>query len=121
MAITYTWKIDMIHTGTRGPIEDMVTEVHWSKTGVDDNGIGGRFPHMTRYTQSHAQAAIDAGTFTPFNALTEEQVLDWVRSTLSQEDEDFINMQITSEISAQINRPKNSSVGEGSFPWSNGD
>lgn len=120
MAITYTWKIDLIHTGKRGEVNDMVTEVHWSKTGVDENGVKGRFPYFTKYTAKHAQAAIDAGTFTSLNELTEEKVLEWVRSTLSQEDEDFINQRISAEISDQIDRSsKSNSMGEGTFPWSN--
>ena len=124
MAITYTWKVDMIHLTSAAGITDAVAEVHWSKTGVNENGVKGRYPGVSKYTTQHAQAAIDAGSFIPFNQLTEEKVLDWVRATLSDENEAFIDSRISAEIQSQIttnNNSANKSVGEGAFPWSTGN
>lgn len=115
--MTYTWKIDMIHSASRGEITDYVTEIHWSKTGVDENGITGRWPGMTRFTFEDAQTAKTSGVFTPLSELSEQQVIDWVRSTLDQESDNFINVKISAEISRKIMQSNDKQESGTTLPW----
>jgi hypothetical protein len=113
MALTYTWKIDMMHTASKAGLVNAVTEIHWSKTGTNDGGISGRYPGVTRYDVS---AIADSG-FTPLAQLTEEQVLDWVRSGLSDQEKVFIDAKILGEINHQTSAPESGCVIEEKMPW----
>jgi len=101
MAITYTWKIDMMHTQSKLGVQNAVTEVHWSKTGTDETGTTGRYPGCTKFSLEETAALSASGNFTPLNSLTEQQVLTWIQATISDEDMAFINTQIQVSIDHQ--------------------
>ena len=113
MATTYTWNIDMMHTASKAGLADAVTVIHWSKTGTNENGIAGRYPGVTRYNVS----AIDSSGFTPLNQLTEEQVIEWVKSDLSEEQKTFIDVQILSSIQHQLAEVSTGCVTSDKMPW----
>lgn len=115
MALTYTWKIDMMHTASKAGLVNAVTEIHWSKTGTNEDGIAGRYPGVTRFDVS---AIADSG-FTPLDQLTEQQVLDWVKAGISADVEtSFINVKIAAEINHQLAAPSTASVTSDKMPWS---
>jgi hypothetical protein len=71
---TYTWKIDGLRT-IQTPEPNYVVEVAWSISGVYDvymAAIG------NRTTLSESQSS----EFIPYDQLTEEIVLGWLRDTL---------------------------------------
>jgi hypothetical protein len=117
MAITYTWKIDMMHTQSKMGVENAVTEIHWSKTGTDATGSTGRYPGCTKFNLEEIAALSASGNFTPLNSLTEAQVLNWIQATITDEDMAFIDIQIQASID-QGKVPKTStSIDSNSFPW----
>jgi hypothetical protein len=83
MAITYTWKIDMMHTQSKLGVQNAVTEIHWSKTGTDETGATGRYPGCTKFNLEEIAALSASGNFTPLNSLTETQVLTWIQATIT--------------------------------------
>lgn len=113
MAITYTWNIDMMHTASKAGLTNAVNEIHWSKTGTNENGIAGRYPGVTRFNVS---AIADSG-FTPLNQLTEAQVLEWIKSDLSEEQKTFIDVQILSSIQHQLTPSSRGCVTSDKMPW----
>ena len=113
MAITYTWKIDMLHTTVKPGVGDAVTEIHWSKTGIDENGISGRHPGVTKFIMPE----IPTEGFIPLNQLSEDQVLNWIKSDLSAEDIIFIDSKIISEIQFQSRPANTKSFTTDNLPW----
>ena len=119
MAITYTWKIDMMHTQSKLGVQNAVTEIHWSKTGTDETEATGRYPGCTKFNLEEIAALSASGNFTPLNSLTETQVLTWIQATISDEDMAFIDTQIQASIDHQKSAPSSSSIDSQNFPWSN--
>ncbi len=113
MAITYTWNIDMMHTASAAGLTNAVNEIHWSKTGTNENGVAGRYPGVTRFNVS---AIADSG-FTPLNQLTKAQVLEWIKSDLSEEQKTFIDVQILSSIQHQLTPSSTGCVTSDKMPW----
>jgi hypothetical protein len=101
----------MLHTSTNSNLADAVTEIHWSKIGTDENGIVGRYPGVTKFKVDD----ISLNEFTPLKSLKEDQVLNWVKNSLSEENKLFIDAQIVLSIESQSNVKIFKSV---SMPWS---
>ena len=117
MAITYTWKIDMMHTQSKLGVQNAVTEIHWSKTGTDETGATGRYPGCTKFNLEEIAALSASGNFTPLNSLTETQVLTLIQATISDEDMAFIDTQIQASVD-QGKAPKTAaSIDSKDFPW----
>ena len=83
MSMTYTWKV------TAMKVEDQINEfgqtlpnsviqTYWEKTGTDADGNTGTFAGATPFTAAH-QPEED---FTPFDQLTENQVLGWIQAVV---------------------------------------
>lgn len=117
MAITYTWKIDMMHTQSKLGVQNAVTEIHWSKTGTDETGSTGRYPGCTKFSIEEIAALSVSGNFTPLNGLTEAQVIGWIQATLTETDTTFINAQIQSSIDHQKSPKTAASIDSKDFPW----
>lgn len=79
-------------------LSDVVVHARWSRTGVDENGHEGTFQGATPL-----RAPNSGSLFTSFENLTEEQVIDWVKSEISASVgyEDHIVGQITKQIEAK--------------------
>ena len=118
MAITYTWKIDMMHTQSKLGVQNAVTEVHWSKTGTDETGAKGRYPGCTKFALQQIVESNTSGNFTTFENLTEEQVIGWIQTTITSEDMIFINAQIQASIDYQKTPKTGASIDSKDFPWS---
>lgn len=117
MATTYTWKIDIMHTQTTWWNEKVVTEIHWSKHGVDDDGITGRYPDCTKFKLDCITELNDSGGFTPLTNLTEAQVLTWIQNTITEDDMQFIDMQIKLSIDRQKTPKISNSIDSENLPW----
>lgn len=109
MAITYTWKITSIKTKTEGPYPQVVVQTYWSKIGTDENDNSGSFNGATAFTTANMP---EGQTFIPYEELTEDIVLDWIKAVVTGTYETHVNQQIQRQIDEKINP-----VGEESLPW----
>ena len=119
MAITYSWKIDMMHTQSKFGVQNGITEIHWSKSGTDENGLIGRYPGCTKFTIEEIARKRDEGNFAEFTSLTEAQVIAWIQSGIIESDMAFIDAQIQSSIDHQKTPKTTTSVDAKNFPWIN--
>ena len=109
MAITYRWEVTGIKTTTLNNTPNVVVQTYWKKIGTDENGNEGTFSGATPFSA----ATMPAGTtFIPFEQLTEEDVLTWVKAVVVDNYEEHVNEQILK----QINDAKNPVV-DAILPW----
>lgn len=99
MPVTITWKIENME---RDPTDGLVTKVFCRVWGIEDH-------HVVSYSDS---VNLNRGdTFIPYEELTEEIVVSWVKNSL---DADSIEQRITQQIEYQKSPPVLSGV-----PWNN--
>ena len=106
MAITYTWTVTGIKTTTEGSYQNSVIQTYWKKIGTDDNGNIGEFTGATPFTAANVASA----DFVPFNELTEEIVLGWIKAVVVGDYERHVNAQILKKINESI-------IVEQPLPW----
>jgi hypothetical protein len=94
MSLTYDYAVTGLKTATVNTFTDVITTVQWTLTGTDDVGNTGSFSGVTPYSLNTAT------TFIPFNSLTENEVLSWVQTTLSNDSMYF--QHIVDQIESQI-------------------
>jgi hypothetical protein len=109
MAITYTWKVTSVKTKTEGSNQNAVVQTYWTKTGTDEDGHTGTFAGATPFT---TVGMPDGYTFVPFEELTEEMVLDWIKAVVVGGYEEHVNAQIQKQIDE-----KHNPVVEAALPW----
>lgn len=109
MAITYTWKVTGIKKGDVSTLSDVILNVRWEKKGVDEDGNEGKFSGATPFSAPHSAA------FVPYNELTEEMVLTWVKAVVVGSYEEHVHAQIQK----QINLAKRPivDVSDAELPW----
>ncbi len=81
--------------------DGFVVTVHYTVSAVD-----GEFTASTYGTVGYTQ---EEGNFTPYDSLTKEQVIGWVKDSLGEE---TVQAALTSQIDAQKNP-----VQESGLPW----
>lgn len=99
MSMIYTWKVTGIKikdgVSAEGTIlPQSVCQTYWSKTGVDDEGNEGTFSGATPFTVE----SIPEDSFVPFEELTEELVLSWIKSVVVDSYEAHVNGAIAKQI-----------------------
>jgi hypothetical protein len=102
MALTYTWEITGIKTKDEGANRNAVVQTYWSKTGTDENGNTGVFDGVTAFTTTNMP---EGYAFIPFEQVTEEMILDWIKAVVVGEYEDYVNAYIQKKIDEKINPP----------------
>lgn len=110
MSITYTWKILELRVRNEGPNLNAVVQSFWQKIGTDEDGNEGIFDGATPFSASN----VPPGEFIPFEDLTEEIVLGWIKNNI--ENSDGYETHINSVILNQINKKKNP-IEEKPLPW----
>lgn len=112
MAITYTWSADRLECyPTYESQTDVVCKVTWSYRGKDENGVGSSRGGITAVEYK-------AGSpFTPFNQLTEAQVLGWVTSTITTEQQTEMEAGINGDIQWQIDQASANNPVTPPLPW----
>jgi hypothetical protein len=94
--ITISWIIErLLVKPTEGDKTDVVITADWRCNGTQDNYSG------TCY--GSASFAPPSGSFTPYEDLTEQQVLDWCFA--NGVDKTAIEANVTAQIENQINPP----------------
>ena len=102
MAITYTWEITSLKTKTEGDNVNAVIQTYWKKTGTDEHGHSGTFDGATPFSAAN----VPPEEFIPFEELTEEIVLSWIKAVVVGEYEDHVNRRIQAKIDEQhISQP----------------
>jgi len=109
MANTYTWKVTSVKTKTEGSNQNAVVQTYWTKTGTDEDGHTGTFSGATPFT---TVGMPEGYTFVPFDQLTEEMVLDWIKAVVVGGYEEHVNAQIQKQIDE-----KHNPVVEAALPW----
>lgn len=110
MAITYTWKITGLKTkNVSDNKQNAVVQTYWQKIGTDENGNEGTFNGATPFTVDPTD---DSGPYIPFEQLTEEDVINWIKTIVVGNYEEHVNGQIQKQIDEKINP-----VTEASLPW----
>ena len=95
MAITYTYHITNLPT-TSSPETDTVEYVEAYLHGIDENG-----KNTTQiFTFKPAIPESYSGDFTPYNNLTEEQVISWIESQVPKERRKEIEAQVAKKIAS---------------------
>lgn len=113
MAITYTWKVtglkvrDEVINGNTYP--QAVCQTYWQKIGTDENGNEGTFSGATPFTLDPTD---DSGPFIPFDQLTEEDVINWIKTVVVGGYEEHVNGKIQEQIDLKVNP-----VVEAQLPW----
>ena len=110
MTITYTWKVTGLKTKDVSDDKPAaVVQTYWQKIGTDENGNEGTFSGATPFTVDPTD---ESGPFIPFEDLTEEDVLDWIKTVVVGGYEQHVNEQIAKQIEEKI-----SPVVENRLPW----
>ena len=105
--MTISWIIErLLVKPTEGSLTDVVITADWRCNGSQESFSG------TCY--GSCSFAPPTGSFTPYNELTEQQVLDWCYQ--NGVDQAAIEANVTAQIEAQINPP----VVVLPLPWSEG-
>ena len=109
MPITYTWKITGLKTKDVNGKPSAVVQTYWEKTGTDESGNTGTFSGATPFTVDPSDYS---GPFVPFQELTEQIVIDWIKTIVVGDYEEHVNGKIAEQISQKI-----TPVVESTMPW----
>lgn len=109
MAITYTWKITGLKTRDFEGKPAAIVQTYWQKIGTDENGNEGTFSGATPFTVDPTD---ESGPFIPFEQLTEQDVIDWIKTVVVGEYEKHVNGKIQEQIDLKVNP-----VVEAQLPW----
>ena len=110
--MNYTWGIKSLGIRNYGEFEKVVVNVNWNKTGTNDLGLNGYYGTTS---QLILPEVFNSNTFITYENLTEELLLTWVKSIISNEDEEHSNKLILDQINNQINPMIY--VTNNYFPW----
>jgi hypothetical protein len=108
MSITYTWKVTGLKIGDDGNLSNVVYQTYWKKTGTDEDENVGEFSGATPFPAS----SVNPDNFTPFEELTEEQVLSWIQGVVTGTYEEHVNAQIQ-----KIIDKKKMDIRDANLPW----
>lgn len=98
---TFTWTINQMERLTA---DGFVVKVNFSVLGVDGD-YSASYVSDTTYEQKKGE------TYTPYDQLTEQQVIGWVQNSLQEK-----NIDAQADVQARIDLQKNPPVSSG-MPW----
>jgi hypothetical protein len=99
MTVTYNWNVvQMDAYPEKDDEQDVVFTVHWDLTGTDDTYNG-------RVYGSVGVAIDPDQPFTPYEDLTLEQVIGWVKDALGEDQVASYEENVAQQIENQINPP----------------
>ena len=110
MSNTYTWTISALDCKPQvGDLTDYVVQSHWSCSGTDGTFTG------QCYSTVSFTVNPDKPNYTPYQDLTEEEVILWTQEALGEEQVTAIYTSIDS----QIENAKNPPIITPALPWAN--
>ena len=102
--MTVNWIIqNLLVKPTEGTYTDVVITADWRCNGTETTGSGDTEKTYSGTCYGSCSFAPPSGSFTPYNELTEQQVLGWCYS--NGVDQAAIEANVTAQIEAQINPP----------------
>jgi len=118
MARTYEWSIKRITKSDSSELNGVIVGTQWKVIGTDDDNISGQFDGATPFPISN----VNPDDFTPYEELTEELVLGWVKGIASSSLDPSYWQHIDGQISKQINKERYSitDVPVDMTPWHTG-
>ena len=106
MSTTFTWSVTALNCYPQADGQtDVVFTVHWTLSGTDGTYNGSVY--------STCSVPAPEGTFTPYDQLTQDQVLGWIWA--NGVDKDSAEAAVQQQIDNQINPP----VVTPPLPWAN--
>ena len=116
MGYTYEWSVTGIKKATSDNINDAIIGTQWKVVCTDEDGNTGEFSGATPFDLN----TIDSGSFTPYQDLTEAQVLGWIKSVVSGSSSSNYWDHIQGQMNKEIAKSKLSQVEVTSvdLPWS---
>jgi hypothetical protein len=106
--INYTWKVTQLLTETIEGNENYVVIAHCETIGVDGE-YSASVPNVIQFSTE------DVTVFVPYEDLTEEMVIAWIKESLGEEGVLSIEASIQAQIEAQKNPPVTPQ--ETPLPW----
>ena len=110
---TWTWSVTSLkkrdQVNTEGAtLAGAVVQTYWKVVGVDGDGNEGEFSGATPFTAVN----VPAGSFAPFEELTEATVLGWIQAVVNADQgyADHISERVTAQIDEAV-------VEDGVMPW----
>lgn len=99
MAVTYTWSVVQLDCYPQYDGEtDVVFTVHWSLAGTDGT--------YTASAYGSQEVTVDPdATFTPYEKLTEDQVIGWVQGAMGKEEVVSLEFNIAGQIDSLAHPP----------------
>jgi hypothetical protein len=112
----YTWKITQLTKTNSGNIDNVIVGTRWEVTGTDEDGFSGTFIGATPFSLN----TVEPDNFTPYEELTESQVLGWIKNVASGSSSTSYWGHINERINKAIDIEKNIrvSVDSKDLPWS---
>lgn len=102
--ITYNWNCKTVDVyPTQGDLEQVVYNVHFRLTGTSDELNDQGEPYSCTQIGTQALSTEYIEDFTPFSELTNEQVTEWVKEAMGEENVASIESSIESTINHMIN------------------
>lgn len=109
--MNYTWSITSVQKADTGDLSGVIIQTRWSCTGTDENGHTGTFHGATPFDIN----AVDPTNFTPFDELTEQQVLSWIQGVVIGTYWEHVEQQIAKQVLAS--KAVISEVTQNELPW----
>ena len=102
--MTILWLIERLLTKpAEGSLTDVVITADWRCNGTETTGSGDTEKTYSGTCYGSCSFAPPTGSFTPYDQLTEQQVLDWCYQ--NGVDQKAIEANVTAQINDQINPP----------------
>ena len=102
--MTILWLIErLLVKPTEGSLTDVVITADWRCNGTETTGSGDTEQTYSGTCYGSTSFAPPTGSFTPYNELTQEQVLGWCYA--NGVDQAAIEANVTAQINNQINPP----------------
>lgn len=105
MANTYTWKINAVDCYTsKDGLENVAYNVHWTFIATDGE-------HTASSIGVNSIGSPNPDNFTPFDQLTEEQVVSWITASMDVEqmqanlDKQIEDLVAPKVVTLQLNKP----------------
>ncbi len=108
MAVAFIWKIERLECRPQvGALEDVVGKIHWRVFGVSEA--------VQESVYGMTEVELDAqAVFTPFEELTEETVIGWVKDRLGAQVVARYETSLTEAVDARLDPP----IVPRPLPWS---
>lgn len=118
MALEYTWKLEGLKKQNSDELDNVIIGTRWKVTGTDENGIHGSFVGATPFKLSE----VNTNSFTPYEQLTETQVLGWIKNVVSGSANTSYWSHINERIELEIYNKKYAvtDISDSALPWVSG-